>query len=101
MDNTSRIVNHEKLEFPEAGGDEIAYLDQILCETGNRLIALEEFKHSLIAVVSHEIRTPLTAVCITLELLSGGVLGELSPEGTAKLQFVEEEANDLKRLIND
>jgi signal transduction histidine kinase len=101
MENTSRIVKREPLEFPKGGGDEIAYLDQIVCETGNRLIALEQFKQSLIAIVSHEIRTPLTAVCITLELLSGGVLGELSADGTAKLQVVDEEANDLKRLIND
>jgi signal transduction histidine kinase len=101
MENTSRIVKRETLELPESGGDEIAYLDQILCETGNRLIALEQFKQSIIAVVSHEIRTPLTAVCITLELMSAGVLGELSPDGTTRLQSVEEEANDLKRMIND
>lgn len=101
MENTSRIIRHEPLEPPEADADEIVYLDKILCETGNRLIALEQFKYSLISIVSHEIRTPLTSVCIMLELLSTGVLGDLPSAGTEQLKVVEEEARELVRLIND
>ncbi len=101
MENTARIVKREQLDAPRPGADEIAYLDEVLFQVGNRILELESFKQTLVAVVSHELRTPLSAVAATLELLSNGVYGELSEEGERELKISEEEAQKLIRLIND
>lgn len=101
MKNTGRIVERETLEAPRAGADEIAYLDQVLFETGNRILQLEAFKQALVSIVSHELRTPLAAVNATIELLDAGVYGELSDTGKRKLKVAEEEGQRLIRLIND
>lgn len=100
LKNTGRLIKRETLEPPGTGTDEITYIDQFLCETGNRLVALEHFKSSLIET-SHEIRTNLTSVCTTLQLLSEGALGELSADETERLKVVEVEARKVVRLIND
>jgi hypothetical protein len=101
MENTARIVKREDLDPAKKGADEIAYLDQVLYETGNRILELETFKQALVAVVSHELRTPLTAVYTTLELLTAGVYGELSEDGKRRLKIADEEAQNLIRLVND
>jgi signal transduction histidine kinase len=101
MENIARIVKREALDPPKKGADEIAYLDQVLFETGNHLIELERFKQALVAIVSHELRTPLMAVYSTLELLDAGVYGELSENGERNLKIAEEQARTLIRLIND
>lgn len=101
MKNTARLVKRETMDPPRAGSDEIAFLDKLLFETGKRLVELEEFKRQLISVVSHELRTPLLAISSVLELLSGGVLGELSTKAQSRLNFAQEETDRLIRLIND
>lgn len=101
MENTARLVKREALDPPIAGGDDIAYLDQVLFETGNRLVELETFKRELIAIVSHELRTPLLSISSALELFSAGALGELSAKAMSRLRFAQDEANRLIRLIND
>lgn len=101
MENTARLVKREALEPPEKGSDEIAYLDRVLCETGKRLIELENFKRQLISIVSHELRTPLMAVSSTFELFQSGALGDLSDKGKNRLAFAQEETERLIRLISD
>ncbi|MBX9720564.1 MAG: HAMP domain-containing histidine kinase, partial [Candidatus Obscuribacterales bacterium] len=51
MLNTHLLVKREKLDAPIKGNDEIAYLDNVLFETGNRLIELEIFKRELVSIV--------------------------------------------------
>ncbi len=101
MENTARMVKREELDLPIKGGDEIAYLDQILFETANRLMELESFKQQLISIVSHELRTPLLSVSVALEMFGTGTWGELSEKGKLRLKFAQEEASRLIRLIND
>ncbi len=59
--------------------------------------ALERMKQEFIAMVSHDLRSPLTAILATFDLLSGGVLGNLTEKGANRIEM----ANlSLKRLIN-
>lgn len=101
MENTAHLVKREALDPPREGSDEIAYLDQILFETGKRLVELETFKHELISIVSHELRTPLLSISSALQLFDVGMLGELTDKGKTRLKFAQEECNRLVRLIND
>jgi signal transduction histidine kinase len=101
MENTARLVQRSTLDPPKGGRDEIAHLDQVLFETGNRLVELEAFKRELISVVSHELRTPLMSISSALELFGLGTLGELSEKGSNRLKFAQDEADRLIRLIND
>lgn len=101
MANTSRLIKREKLEPPGAVTDEITYLDKFLCQTADRLIALEQFKRSLIEIESAEIRSKIMSVCTTFELLSQGALGELSAAEKEELKVVEEEARNVLRSITD
>jgi signal transduction histidine kinase len=101
MANTNRLVKREALDPPIRGSDEIAYLDRVLFEAGNRLVELETFKRELISVVSHELRTPLLSISSALELFESGMLGELFEKGKLRLRYAQEEASRLIRLIND
>ena len=101
MQNTGRLVRREALDPPLSGGDEIAYLDKVLYETGNHLLELEKFKQELISIVSHELRTPLMSISAALELFQADALGQLSEKGKIRLGIAEEEASRLIRLIND
>ncbi len=101
MENTGRLLERKELSLPMKGDDEIAYLDQVLFDTGNRLLELEKFKRELISIVSHELRTPLLSISAVLELFASGATGELSEKGMNRLSFTREECDRLIRLIND
>jgi signal transduction histidine kinase len=101
MQNTERLARREALDAPLNGYDEIALLDAVLFETGNRLMELETFKRELVSIVSRELRTPLLSISSALELFSTGMLGELTDKGKNRLKHAQLEADRLIRLIND
>ncbi len=99
--NMARLVKREALEQPLEGNDEIAYLDQVLFETGTRLEELERFKQELIFVVSNELKTPLMSISMALETFDQRLSNEISDKGQNRLKIAQEEAGRLIRLIND
>jgi len=62
-----------------------------------QLCQIETMRQRLIADVSHELRTPLTAIQGSMEGLIDGVL----PASPETYQIVYQEADRLKRLVND
>jgi len=62
---------------------------------------VERLKAEFVSVVSHELRTPLTAVRGSLGLLTGGVLGHLSPAVMELLLIAERNTLRLITLVND
>jgi PAS domain S-box-containing protein len=62
---------------------------------------VERLKSDFVSTVSHELRTPLTAIRGALGLLSGGVLGELTPDAMNVVQIAHQNAERLVRLVND
>ncbi|HEU5039036.1 MAG TPA: ATP-binding protein [Nocardioides sp.] len=62
---------------------------------------VDRMKNEFISVVSHELRTPLTSIRGSLDLLSSGVLGELSPQAQSMTSIAVESSERLTRLIND
>ena len=52
-------------------------------------------------MISHDLRTPLTSVQACLTLLTTGMYGELSEQGTENVQMAEGTVTRLISLIND
>lgn len=63
--------------------------------------ALERMKQEFIAMVSHDLRSPLTAILATFDLLSGGVLGNLTDKGSNRIDMAKLSLKRLINLIND
>ncbi len=101
MQNTERLAKRDILQPALAGHDEIALLDRVLFETGNRLMELELFKRELVSIVSHELRTPLLSISAALEVFGTGIYGDFSEKGKNRLKYAQEESDRLVRLIND
>lgn len=61
----------------------------------------DQLKDELISVVSHELRTPLTSISGSLQLILGGISGNLSPQIKSLLDVANRNCKRLVRLIND
>ena len=62
---------------------------------------VERMKDEFVSTVSHELRTPLTAISGSLELVAGGVMGELQPAQKEVLDIACRNSTRLGQLIND
>ena len=62
---------------------------------------LERIKQQFMAMISHDLRTPLTTISNYLELLSAGILGELTDKGKHLLTIGEQNVSHMLSLIND
>jgi signal transduction histidine kinase/DNA-binding response OmpR family regulator len=62
---------------------------------------IEERKEEFVQVVSHELRTPLTAVTGALDLVLGGLAGELTPKQTRFLRMARESSEKLNSIVDD
>jgi len=62
---------------------------------------LERIKQQFMAMISHDLRTPLTTIGNYLEMLSAGILGDLTEKGQHLLQIAESNVSQMLNLIND
>ncbi len=99
--NTQRLARNEKLNPPLDGKDEIAMLDRSFHQMAADLKELEEIKQQFVAMVSHDLRTPLTSIKGFLELLAGGVYGDLNETGEHRAGLAQRNITRLISLIND
>ncbi len=82
-------------------GDEIAELEKVVCESANRIVALERVRRELCSIVSHDIRAPMTSVGGLITLLEAGALGELRPEQEMLNSRLKIVCNNLGGVLND
>jgi signal transduction histidine kinase len=62
---------------------------------------IDRMKDEFISAVSHELRTPLTSIRGSLDLMAGGVLGELPSDAVTVVEVARRNCDRLVRLIND
>jgi len=62
---------------------------------------VDRLKTELVQNISHELRTPLTFIKGYVELLTGGVLGPLTPQQADALRIVAERTSVVVRLVSD
>ena len=61
----------------------------------------DKMKDEFISTVSHELRTPLTSIKGSLQLVEGGVLGEVDPKVADILSVASRNSDRLLLLINE
>ncbi len=62
---------------------------------------MDRAKDEFVSAVSHELRTPLTSIRGSLDLLVGGVMGELPAASKPVLETAQRSCHRLVRLVND
>ncbi len=62
---------------------------------------LDERKEEFVQVVSHELRTPLTSITGALDLVLGGLAGEVAPKQARYLQLARESSEKLNGMVDD
>ena len=62
---------------------------------------MDRAKNEFISAVSHELRTPLTSIRGSLDLLVGGVMGQLPSDAKPVLETAQRSCQRLVRLVND
>jgi diguanylate cyclase (GGDEF)-like protein len=62
---------------------------------------LDERKEEFVQVVSHELRTPLTSITGALDLVLGGLAGEIAPKQARYLRLARESSEKLNALVDD
>ncbi len=94
-----RIITVELalFEFETAEGKQLAGNIQDVSERRE----VERMKREFIATVSHELRTPLTSIRGSLDLLKGGVFGQLPPGAEEAATIALRNTARLITLIND
>lgn len=78
-----------------------ATLYQEIIETNAKLEKLERLKSEFISIVSHELRTPLTSIKNSLDILSNGRCGEVTPASDKFLSMAMRNVQRLSGIIND
>ena len=101
VDNTNRLPQGLSLNPPIEGKDELAALDSFFHRMTAELKLIEERKEQLVAMVTHDLRNPLTALKLSLDTMTSGFYGTLSPELTKRVQSLNKIVNRLSRLVND
>ncbi len=62
---------------------------------------LEERKEEFVQVVSHELRTPLTSITGALDLVLGGLAGEVSQKQGRYLKMARDSSEKLNTIVDD
>ena len=101
QENAERILKNDTLLPPVAGNDEIALLDRAFHEAANSLQQEQELKQKLLAIASHELRSPLSSILMSLGIISGGAVGEISEKNATRVKQAEHGTERLISLIND
>ncbi|MCK5248775.1 MAG: HAMP domain-containing protein, partial [Spirochaetaceae bacterium] len=86
-----------RMRVDESGNDELADLAHSFNQMAQELELTEKRRLRLIGDVAHELRTPLSGIISIIEAVSDGVL----PSNQETFDDVLNEANRLKRLVND
>jgi signal transduction histidine kinase len=108
VENSRRLVDYSSLAPVLAGRDEIAYVDEVLHESADKLReaamkerALAKLKQEFVAMVSHDLRTPMTSIQGILTLLRVGALGPMPEKAVSRVSQALTSCARLIALIND
>ncbi|MBX9687030.1 MAG: HAMP domain-containing histidine kinase, partial [Candidatus Obscuribacterales bacterium] len=82
------------------GADELSELDKAFQEMSSKLIALEEHRQSMRAMVSHDLRSPLTSMILKTKIILSDESRKLPTTVHRDLKALYSEADRLRRLAN-
>ncbi len=84
-------------EVPKASNDELGKVIEGFNQMSTALATANARRDQMTADIAHELRSPLTVINGYLEAMRDGTL-KISQE---RLMFIQEEVNQLNRLVND
>ncbi len=96
MKNIDHLSEHEALEAPLEGADEIQKLDEMIRLTSLKQEEAARMKRNLINTVTHDLRAPLTSQTLFLDLLSDGHFDDAPDVLKDQARLL---AMDIKRLV--
>ncbi|HEY1503055.1 MAG TPA: ATP-binding protein [Stellaceae bacterium] len=110
--NQEMLVQLEELNDRQ---QQLAVLNEELQDTNRGVVALyaelndradhlrqaDELKSRFLSNMSHEFRTPLNSILALTRLLASRADGDLAPEQTKQVQFIQKAAESLTELVND
>ena len=70
-------------------------------KTYERMKELDRLKSEFVSSVSHELKTPLTSISASIEMITGGYAGDISPEIKKFMDIIKNNATRLVGLVND
>lgn len=62
---------------------------------------MQKLKQAFVAMVSDQLRTPLSAIIKSLEQMTSGAMGEISPVGKSNTERAQNSAYTLMRIVTD
>jgi len=89
------LLQHERRQARK-----LAERSRELERLSSELLRANRMKNEFLASVSHELRTPLNAIVGFVDLLRGGVYGELAPRQVKPVERIEASANHLRHLVD-
>ncbi|MBF0504994.1 MAG: hypothetical protein HQL14_07825 [Candidatus Omnitrophica bacterium] len=102
------ILSPDTVKELNQGENEIVILSrsfsavtQQLEEKNKKLRSMYELQKDFTSMVSHELRTPLASIKMAVELVAEEAVGEINIEQKEILGRAQQEADRLKRLIDD
>jgi len=94
-------VEENFLRTVEGSQREILAMNDALTRANAQLQELDRMKDAFLSMVTHELRTPLTVIAGTTEMFEAGVYGALAPEQAEMIRQIAQQADRLRRLVND
>jgi signal transduction histidine kinase len=79
----------------------IFVISQSVTSGFERLAQANKMKTEFVSIASHQLRTPLAAIRWTLNLLTDGRLGQMTPEQNNYIGLIKEGNERMVRLVND
>ena len=98
LDDGQRSYNIAVGSYARQGSSDRGVLFSFRDTTG--LVKLEMMKSEFIRTASHKLRTPLTVLVGNLELLKDEIVDHLDPSGTALLQGLDKNLEQILDLVN-
>ncbi len=96
VSNARRLPEEERLSDHVEGRDEIAYLDSVLHEASEKLLASKQNRQSILNMITHDIRSPL----MSSNLLLDSLVGKAQSTGDAdSMETGERLKNTYKKVI--
>lgn len=98
--NAANLANGAPLLPPDKGDDEVAELDESFHAAATAIAEATRMRQEATAMITHDLKTPLQSIRSFLEMLSHGMLADLSAEGRVMMKQSDDETAKMVGLID-
>jgi signal transduction histidine kinase len=101
MLNAASVPSGKPLTMHVGGGDELAYLDDVLHQSSLELERAAQHRKTITEMVSHDLRSPLSAANLSLELLLRPDAFDSREEHDQRVQSIKRNLTRLTAFVED